>query len=270
MSRKKKLTELQCTVIETLIAISGYKNARIAELLQPFMGADDVTIDLDTLHKRICRIQPDNYLGSKSTLIPGTYAVHGIRVHYGDKRDTLLIIVELNTGWIYAKLLPKVKTQDIIISLYDIFDQLKLDSVKMPYHELVLMSYKQEYINRNGSAGKSAVAYATIMKKQPNQLAANIKRSLRSDYHKKIDIRFQIIEDKTVLQPVQLAENWNDKDKLISKIQELLDDYNYSKRVKFSRTKKIVSPYLNLRKTLTEVAKKSKKKLPTPSKEKCK
>jgi len=256
MGRKPKFNKLQQLAVNTLKAMTGYRNARIAELLLPFI---DDQAGLDSIHKRIDRIQVNIPKCDEITHPLGTYAIHGLRFTCGEASGTLLIIIELTTGWVHAEILQKVRVEYISRSIYKMMAQLTLDAINMPLNKLLIMSYEKEYKPKKVTHTAPTANVATILTKRSDLLANAIRKQLRA-HHRNIDIGSHLIIDTSILKPVSFDESIS---QLEDQVSSLTDDYNFSIRTRFPKTEIIVCPYLHLRNTLTTIAKDSKKKIPS-------
>jgi hypothetical protein len=206
---------------------------------------EDGNITLDTLHKRIERIQTESGRHFKSSNVkPGTYLLHKINIKYGHKTEPLLLIMELHTGWLYAKLLPKIATRDIKTALYLMFEEMEA-AYKIPLllKEIIFLTHKHQS-KAMLKKGEPPIEKATVIWRPVEKLIPELRNKLE-DYHQARSIKTQCLparpKDKIVLET-----GWKGR-LLKKKIQEILEKYNHTKRTIFPRTKEKVAPRLRLR-----------------------
>lgn len=261
MSRKKELSDLLYHAVNLLIPFCGYSDSRISELIHPFVGG----VTLDALRNRIWRIRQqlrtvNNYSVS---IVAGTYAVHGTKITYGDGVvDSLVVVVELQTGWVYAKALPRIDLKDVISAIYQIFTETEVDEAKLTKNQIVLLSYrrgKKELAVKKGVLRKKV---ATVIRKPVDLLVSIIRDNLK-DWHKNIEFKIAMIDPPQVYEPVHIQGEWRDRKLLNEQIQEVLKIYNCQKRIEFPRTKDPACPSDRLYNELKKKQIKSKKKPPS-------
>ncbi len=238
---------MQLCAVKSLTLLGGYSSARIAELLLPFMGE----VNLGRLQKRIDRLQPQTFNKQRSvTPTAGTYAIHGVKVIVGNKQEsTLFIILELHTGWLYVRLLPRIKQESLVAGLHQVFLEMVIDRAKLAKREIVLLNYK---VGKTETATVIRKPVETVM----NELKAGLNKCFAGvKFSKKQIDRLQDDE------PLIIAGRMRRKE-LNSHIEELLKQYNKQQRQTFPRTKDAVCPKERLYIALETQQKEAHKPLP--------
>ena len=247
--RPEELTSLQKTALITLAGISGYSLPRIERLLIPFV--DDVTIKV--LHKRVVRLGLRGGDVVPSKVEAGTFVVHGIRARYGQKCGTLLLVMELRTGWLHGVLLPTVTAKDIVENICRMADKLmKVDKTQLPVLKILLATAVETNRARE-LRNEPPVTAATVNRKPLAALITDIKKELGKTKHDKADVAPQLIHTghsqlpevlKSPLQPSEkqpAKKNSYEKKQLNNAIEEFLTRYNQAARTPFRRAEESVN-----------------------------
>ena len=106
MGRRKKLSLLHCLAIELLSRSTHFSTTHLTDLLLPTVQGVDATV----LYQRVRRLQQQARKDVCFCLPEsGTFLVHGADIGYRYHCDQLLVIAELNSGWVHAKVYRDVR-----------------------------------------------------------------------------------------------------------------------------------------------------------------
>lgn len=259
MGQRKTLTDLQVQAVKLLTGLSGFSNARVAETLLPAMGG----IDLATLYMRIRRLQKQEGRRQNTPRAPasepGTFALHGTTIAYAGRPYSLLIIMELHTGWLWARVLPhtRIDLQKIVEGLYEVLGETAIGDARLSLKEIILLCFE----TRNRTAIKKVVLvedaleptwFPTIIRKPDEVLAKDLRAGLKP-WHKQVSISAALLpEEFRKAEPLELPGEGLSRAKLDRAVKKFVENYNNAERKTFPRTKEPVVPSERLYEALRE------------------
>lgn len=249
MGQRKALTDLRVQGIKLLTGLCGFSNTMVAEMLLPVMG----DIDLATLYKRIHRLQKqDGRCQNKPRFPinePGTFALHGVPIDYAGRDYSLLIIMELRTGWLWAGIerYAGITIPKIVDALYEILGETAISNAKLSLKEIVLLCYE----TRTRTEIKKAALvddtldptwFPTVIRKPDVVLVKGI-RELLKPWHKHVAISAVLLpEEFRKAEPLKIPGRGLSKGELNRSIKNFVRNYNNVSRIKFPRTEEPVAP----------------------------
>lgn len=277
MGRSKKLSQLHLQVIELLNRCTCFSTTHLTELLLPTVAG----INAVTLYQRVRRLREQGRESACSYLPgPGTFLVHGAGIGYRSHRDRLVVIAELNSGWVWAKVYRDVRLDTVVNCLNSAVDQVRRCSVTLPIKRIILTCFdsplRTSYRDSVRVSGKvKADAYASVIRMPFRDLEIELHKKLQDRYHG-IDIRPLLLpnslRDQLSLPGERIIRNefdqwlhkedweWVGRSELNRCIKNFLSVYNHQPREGLPWTIEPIAPIDRLRAALLPGANRSQEK----------